>query len=88
MVMPFVLSGIADVIRFVEASSSREHFAVEEQHQDSYIVHINYEPEIPRIGVGQGSAIFPELQRLARSMDGRPSELERMDSVLRLATSA
>jgi hypothetical protein len=63
---------IADVIRFVEASS-RERLAVEEQHHDSYVVHINNEPEILWISVGSKSPIFPELQKLhARWMAGHP----------------
>jgi hypothetical protein len=63
---------IADVIRFVEAFS-RERLAVEEQHHDSYVVHINNEPEIRWISVGSKSAIFPELQKLhARWMTEHP----------------
>jgi hypothetical protein len=54
---------IADVIGFIEVSSL-ERFAVEEQHHDSYVVHINNEPEILWISIGSKSPIFPELQRL------------------------
>lgn len=63
---------LADVIRFIEASS-RERLAVEEQDHNSYIVHINNEPEILWIVVGLESPIFPEIQRLhARWMAEHP----------------
>jgi len=63
---------VADVIRFIE-ESSRERLAVEEQDHNSYIVHINNEPEILWIVVGPESPIFPELQRLhARWMAEHP----------------
>jgi len=63
---------VADVIRLVEASPSGR-VAVEEQHHDSYIVHIRNEPEILWIGVGPASPLLPELRRLhARFMAEHP----------------
>ncbi|MGA2420379.1 MAG: hypothetical protein ABSG69_09865 [Candidatus Acidiferrum sp.] len=63
---------LADVIRLIE-TSSRERLTVEEQHHDSYIVHINNEPQILWIVVGPESPIFPELQKLhARWMAEHP----------------
>jgi hypothetical protein len=54
---------VADVIRFIE-QGTHDRVAVEEQHHDSYILHISNEPESVWVTVGSESAIFPELQRL------------------------
>ena len=51
----------SDVAPFVE-ECLQDRLAVEEQHHDSYIIHLSNEP-IRWLSVGSGSSLFPELRR-------------------------